>query len=95
MQRTHGLLNSEERIGGQLEALAAVWLQAKQAEVTLHATLGDAGLARPATHAPVGRAVGRLGCATWSSSAAPRARRIGRQCADIRNPFATCQLSPF
>lgn len=51
----------EERVVGQLEALGAMRLQAKELEVALHAALGDASLGSHRSHAPVRRAVGRLG----------------------------------
>lgn len=68
-------LLDEGRVVGQLEAFAAMRLQAEELEVTLHAGLGDAGLGGHRAHAPVGRAVVGLGmqvvrirCATRSSS---------------------------
>lgn len=54
-------LLDEERVVGELEALGAMRLQAKELEVALHARLGDASLGRHRAHAPVRRAVGRLG----------------------------------
>jgi hypothetical protein len=50
----------EERIRGQLEALAAVGLQAKELQVALHAALGDSGFRGNRPHAPVRRTIGRL-----------------------------------
>ncbi len=54
-------LLDEERIVGQLEAFRAVRLQAKELEVPGDAGLGDARLGGHRAHAPVRRAVGRLG----------------------------------
>ena len=47
-------LFDEERVGRELKALAAMWLQAEQREVARDRTLGDAGMRRYAAHAPVG-----------------------------------------
>ena len=68
-------LLDEERIGGQLEALGAMRLQAEQLEVALHAGLGDTGLGGHRAHAPVRRAIGRLGVQRRLDQAAPRVRR--------------------
>lgn len=51
----------EEWIIGQFEALGAMRLQSKELEVALHAGLGDARLCGHAAHAPVRRAIYRLG----------------------------------
>ena len=40
-------------VGGELEALAAVWLQSKEVEVTRHLALGDACGKSCRAHAPV------------------------------------------
>src|SRR5690606_34677485 len=61
--QTHNVaqLLDEERVIRQLEALAAVRLQTKKLKVALYAGLGDTGLGSDAAHAPVRRAIGRLG----------------------------------
>jgi len=51
----------EERVIGELEAFGAVRLQAKELEIARNAALGDARLGSHRAHAPVRRAVGRLG----------------------------------
>src|SRR2546426_8734236 len=43
----------EKRIGGQLEALTAVRLEAEELKVALHAALGDAALAGRLAHTPI------------------------------------------
>lgn len=50
-------LLDEERVGGKLEALGAMGLEAKQLQVAVHAGLGDAALPGNATYASVRRAV--------------------------------------
>ena len=47
-------LFDEERVGGELKALAPMWLQAEQREVARDRALGDASMRRHAAHAPVG-----------------------------------------
>ncbi len=54
-------LLDEERVVGQLEAFGAMRLQPEELEVPRNAGLGDAGLGGHRAHAPVRRAVGRLG----------------------------------
>lgn len=54
-------LLDEERVVGQLEAFGAMRLQAEQLEVPSHAGLGDARLGGHCAHAPMRRAIGRLG----------------------------------
>ncbi|MCY1552288.1 hypothetical protein D9M68_886760 [compost metagenome] len=54
-------LLDKERVVGELEALGAVRLQAKELEVARHAALGDAGLGGHRAHTPVRGAIGRLG----------------------------------
>ncbi len=54
-------LLDEERVVGQLEAFGAMGLQAEELEVARHAALGDASLGGHRAHAPVRRAVDRLG----------------------------------
>src|SRR6202022_2092791 len=48
----------EERIGGELEALGAMRLQAEQREVARHRALGDCGLLGHRAHAPMGGVFG-------------------------------------
>jgi hypothetical protein len=50
-------LLDEERIGGQLEAVAAMGLEAERLQEAMNAGLGDPGFGSQPAHAPMGRAI--------------------------------------